>query len=471
MGEYDFDIIVIGGGPGGYVAAIRASQLGAKVCLVEKARIGGTCLNWGCIPTKALYRSAEVYELIKRSGEFGIDSGSAAVNWEQVQSRKRKIVDQLKGGILQLMKANNITVVEGEANFIDAHSISVIREDGSSDTISSGHMIIATGSLPSVPPIEGADLPGVVDSTGLLEMDHIPERLVIVGGGVIGIEFASVFNAFGSKVTVVEFLPGILSQMDSDITKRLALMLKKKGIEIYTDSKVTKIEKQDALRLTISTKKGEIQIDGDTVLMAVGRQPNVRGLMLENACIAYDRKGIVTNIYGQTSVPNIYAAGDVTGGIMLAHTASHQGVRAVEHIMGCLKSENMDVVPGCVFTFPEVSSAGITQEEAAAKGIAVKIGKFLFGANGKALTLGEGEGLIKVISDENGILIGVHILGPHASDLIHEGVLAIGMKLSAKDIIDTIHAHPTLSETFSEAVMGLEGISIHSAPVKRINNK
>ncbi len=470
MEKHDFDLIVIGGGPGGYVAAIRAAQLGLKICVVERQKMGGTCLNWGCIPTKALYRSAEVCHLAKNSEEFGIVSEKITINWEQVQSRKDKIVSQLVVGIVQLMKANNITVVEGEAKLKDVNSILVTKADGETACVSAANIIIATGSKPAVLPIEGVELPGVLDSTDLLALDHIPQRLAIIGGGVIGMEFAAIFNAFGSQVTVIEFLPNVLAQMDTDISKRLTPMMKKKGIEILTASRVMKIEKQEGLVLTVSTKKGDIQIQADEVLMAAGRQPVVDNLMLENANIAYDKKGIKANAYGQTNVPHIYAIGDVTGGMMLAHTASHQGITAVEHIMGVEAKHDAMVVPSCVFTFPEIAAVGITEDEARAKGLNYKIGKFMFGANGKALTLGEGEGFLKVISDENDILMGVHIMGPHASDLIHEGVLAIGMKLKAEDIIGTIHAHPTLSEAFSEAVMGLKGVAIHAAPVKKIQN-
>jgi dihydrolipoamide dehydrogenase len=429
--------------------------------------MGGTCLNWGCIPTKALYRSAEVCHLAKNSKEFGIENMGMTINWEQVQARKNKVVDQLVGGIVQLMKANGITVIEGEAAFLGTNEISVKKADNQTERISAEHIIIATGSKPAVLPIEGADLPEVLNSTELLSIDHIPQKLVIIGGGVIGMEFATIFNAFGSQVTVIEFLPSILAQLDSDLSKRLTPMMKKKGIEVFTGSKVMKIEKQEELKVLVSTKTGDIQITADQILMATGRQPVFDGLMLENAGVAYDRKGIGTNSYGQTTVPNIYAIGDVTGGIMLAHTASHKGIAAVEHIMGHKSQHNAMVVPSCVFTFPEIAAAGMTEEEARAEGIAIKTGKFMFGANGKALTLGEGEGLLKVISDEKDIIIGVHIMGPHASDLVHEGVLAIGMKLSADDIIGTIHAHPTLAEAFSEAVMGLKGVALHAAPAKK----
>ncbi len=471
MGKYDFDLIIIGGGPGGYVAAIRAAQLNAKVCLVERHRMGGTCLNTGCIPTKALYRSAEVYQLVKRSDEFGIESNATAINWERVQDRKAKIVDQLVSGIDQLLKTNGVTVINGEAKLEGPNEVSVVKADAETVKVSADNIIIATGSKSAMPPIEGADLPGVLDSTALLGIDHIPQKLAVIGGGVIGMEFAAVFNAFGREVTVIEFLPSILAQLDSDISKRLVPMMKKKGVEILTSAKVMRIEKRGSrLALEASTAKGGIQIEADQVLLAVGRQSSVDGLGLETAGVEHDRKGIKTNRFGQTNVPNIYAIGDVTGGVMLAHTASHQGILAAEHMMGLDSGHGMETIPGCVFVFPEIAFAGITEDEARERGIPYKTGRFLFGANGKALTLGEGEGFVKVISDENDKLIGVHILGPHASDLIQEGVLAIGMKIAAEDIRGTIHAHPTLSEAFAEAVMDLQGIALHTPVRKKQDN-
>lgn len=468
MGKYDFDLVIIGGGPGGYVAAIRAAQLNAKVCLVERQRMGGTCLNTGCIPTKALYRSAEVYQLVKNSEEFGIENSDAAINWERVQDRKSKVVNQLVNGIDQLLKTNGVTVLHGEAKLAGPNEVSVVNADAETVTVSADHIMIATGSKSAVPPIDGADLPGVLDSTALLSIDHIPQKLAVIGGGVIGMEFAAVFNAFGSEVTVVEFLPSILAQVDTDISKRLVPMLKKKGIEILTSAKVMKIEElYNRLTLTVSTAKGDIAVEADQVLLAVGRRPSIDGLGLETVGVDYDGQGIKTNRFGQTSVPNIYAIGDVTGGVMLAHTASHQGILAAEHMMGLDSGHGMETIPGCVFAFPEIAFAGVTEEVARESGIPYQTGKFLFGANGKALTLGEGEGFVKVISDENDKLIGVHILGPHASDLIQEGVLAIGMKIPARDIVGTIHAHPTLSEAFAEAVMDLKGAAIHSAPSRK----
>lgn len=468
MVDYDFDLAIIGGGPAGYAAAIRAAQLNVKVCLVERHRMGGTCLNAGCIPTKALHRSAEVYQLTKKSEEFGISYDNPAINWERVQGRKAAVVDQLVNGVDQLMKTNGITVIKGDAKLAGANELSVVKEDDEAITVSADKILISAGSKSAELPIEGADLPGVLDSTALLNIDHIPLKLAVIGGGVIGIEFAAIFNEFGSEVTVIEFLPRILAQLDSDISKRLVPMMKRTGVEILTSAKVMKIEElENRLMLKVSTPKGDIQIDADQVLLAVGRQPAIDGLGLETAGVDYDRSGIKVDQIGQTNIANIYAVGDVTGGIMLAHAASHQGIAAVEHMLANDSERKTKTIPGCVFAFPEIAFAGVTEEEAKERGIPYQTGKFLFGANGKALTLGEGEGFIKVISDENDRLIGVHILGPHASDLIQEGVLAIDMKIPAEDLIGTIHAHPTLSEAFVEAVMDLKGISLHSAPARK----
>ncbi|KPU45973.1 dihydrolipoyl dehydrogenase [Oxobacter pfennigii] len=466
MEKHDYNLMVIGGGPGGYTAAIRGAQLGFKVCLVEKQNIGGTCLNTGCIPTKALYKSAEVYNSVKKSEEFGILSHHISINWELVQQRKTGITQKLKEGILKLIEANNITIINGEAEFVDKNRVLIKGESPEKNRISADRIIIATGSKASRPPIEDADLPGVLDSSSLLSIDHIPESLAIIGGGVIGMEFGAIFNALGSKVTVVEFLPNILAQLDSDMVKRLMPIYKKKGIEILTGSRVLKIEKKHKLELLVSTKKGEVNIEADYVLLSTGRQPDLEALKLDNAKVEYHKKGIFTNSFGVTNVPHIYAIGDVTGGIMLAHAAAHQGIAAVEHIAGLKPNEN-NVVPACVFTFPEIAYAGMTEDEAKSKGIVYKTSRFMFGANGKALILGEGEGFIKVICDDMDVLLGVHIMGPHASDLINEGILAIGMKLKAEDIMGIVHPHPTLGETFLEAVMGIKGVSIHSVPVKK----
>lgn len=463
----DKDVIVIGGGPGGYVAAIRAAQLGKKVALIEKDKFGGTCLNRGCIPTKALYREAEILNTLKRIDEYGISIDSYKVDVEKIQTRKQGIVDQLVGGIEQLLKANSIEVIKGNASFKDKNTVTASLEDGSTKEITASNIIVAAGSKPAVPPIPGADMAGIYTSEDILSFESIPDSLTIIGGGVIGMEFAGIFNSMGTKVTVVEFLPNILGSVDSDIVKRFQVSAKKKGISINTSCRVTKIERaDDGFKVYAEGKKGEIQIDSEKVLISTGRIPSIEGLNLDNAGIEYDRKGIKADENYETNINGIYAIGDVNGKVMLAHAASYQGIKAAEAINGIHNRAANPVVPGCIFVFPEIATAGITEDEAKAEGIEYKTSKFMFGANGKALTLGESEGFVKVISSSD-IIIGVHIMGPHASDLIHEGVLAITNKLGVDAVINTIHAHPTLSESFSEAAAGLKGEAIHIAPLRK----
>jgi len=463
------DIVIIGGGPGGYTAAIRAAQLGARVLLVEGENLGGTCLNKGCIPTKALYKNAQLINELNTAAEFGIKLDGYTIDFNEIMQRKQRIVDRLKEGIAQLIKANSIEMVYGKASLVSKEMVKVIDSQGNETKISTKNIIIATGSVPVKPPITGINLPGVMTSDEILFRDDIPKSLVIIGGGVIGIEFAGIFNALGSQVTVVEFLPRILANMDSEISKKLVLALKKKGISIETDAKVMQISKdKDAFRLLTEGKKGENEIIAEAVLVSVGRAPNVEGLELELLGVEYDRSGIKVDETYQTNVPGIYAIGDVTGGKMLAHIASEEGIAAVDHIMGLKGHLNYDAVPGCVFSFPEIATVGLSEEEAKEKGIDYTSSKFLFGANGKALTIGEEEGFVKVLAEaETKRIIGVHIMGPHASDLIHEAVLAVGHKMTTADISGIVHAHPTLSEAFMEAALGIENKAIHMLPKKR----
>jgi dihydrolipoamide dehydrogenase len=468
-GTMDKDIVVIGGGPGGYVAAIRGAQLGLKVCLVEKNALGGTCLNRGCIPTKALYRNAEILNLLKNIDEFGMSVEGYSVNVEKIQQRKQGVIDQLVGGIGQLLKANNVEVISGTGSIKDKNTVSVNLEDGSTREITTNNIIIATGSKPVIPPIPGAEGSGIYTSEEILNFTEVPENLAIIGGGVIGMEFAGIFNAMGSKVSVIEFLPNILAQVDTDLTKRLGPSMKKKGVDIHTSTKVIRIEKEnDKYTVVGEGKKGEIRIEADKVLISTGRMPVIEGLNLDTVGIEFDRKGIKVNENLETSIEGIYAIGDVNGKIMLAHAASHQGVAVAEKIAGLESHGELHNVPGCIFIFPEIATVGITEDEAKAKGIEYKTSKFMFGANGKALALGEPEGMVKVISTvEDNKIIGVHIMGPHASDLIHEGALAVSNGMNVDDIANTVHAHPTLSESFYEAVLGLDGKAIHMAPSKR----
>lgn len=460
------DLVVIGGGPGGYVAAIRAAKLGASVCLVEKDKLGGTCLNRGCIPTKALYRNAEILNTLKDIDKFGITVDSYSANVNKIQERKNAVVEQLVSGVNQLLKGNKIEILKGTGTILPSQNnekvVSVSLENGETCEVSAKNIIIATGSKPTIPPIEGAGDEGIYTSEGILNFDHIPKTLAIIGGGVIGMEIACIFNALGTNVTILEFLPSILVQLDTDITKRLTVSLKKRGISINTSVKVNKIEKTiEGYTVYGEGKKGEISVNAEKVLISTGRMPVTEGLGLESVGIEFDRKGIKVDSNYMTNIEGIYAIGDVNGKIMLAHAASHQGVIVSEHIMGIEHSKEYNsVVPGCVFIFPEVAYAGITENEAKKQGLHYKTSKFMFGANGKALALGEGEGFVKVISC-NDVIIGVHIMGPHASDLVHEGALAITNKMDVASIKNTIHAHPTLSEAFAEAVLGLNGEAIH----------
>lgn len=464
------DILIIGGGPGGYVAAIRAAQLGSKVCLVEEREIGGTCLNRGCIPTKALYTNAEIMNTLKNSESFGIKVDNYELNVEQIQKRKQDAVDQLVGGIEKIIKAQGINLLRGRGRLLDKNTVHVILNDGGELDVTSKNIIIATGSRPSIPKIPGVDLEGVITSDDILNFSEIPKRLAVAGSGVIGIEFAYIFNALGSEVSVISST--LLKRTDKDIVKRLPPILKKQGIKLYDEVRAKEIVKgKDGLIIKAESKKEgkeDIEIEADYLLMASGREPIVEGLDLSKLGIDYDKKGIHVNEHYETNVPGIFAIGDVIGGNMLAHVASHEGIHAVEYIMGITSKVRKDVVPDCIFISPQIAYVGLTEEKAKEKGLDYKVSKFMFGANGKALAMGEPEGFVKVIScGEENKIIGVHIMGPHASDLIHEGALAIANDMNAENIAITIHAHPTLGEAFSEAVAGLSNEAIHMLPKKK----
>lgn len=455
------DIIIIGGGPGGYVAGIRAAQLGAKVCVIEKDRVGGTCLNRGCIPTKTLYRTAELLNNLKHIEDFGIKVDNYEVNVEKIQNRKSEIVNTLVGGIEKLIEGNGVEFIRGEASFIASNTISVITKEG--EIILKGkNIIIASGSKSEIPSIEGINNPKVITSDELLDFDHIPKTLAVIGGGVIGMEFASIFNALGSSVTVIVARDSILYDVDREITKRYTAMAKRTGIQIQTSTVVKSISGEGEVIIKCDSKKGEVEIKADMVLVAKGRIANFDGLNLDKIGVDFDRKKIKVDENYETSIKGIYAIGDVNGICQLAHAASHQGVQVVEKIL-LNKDIHNPSIPNCIFTFPEIATVGITEEEAKEKGIPYKKSKFLFGANGKALALGEGEGFVKAIcNSEDNTLLGIHIMGPHASDLIHEGVLAIDKKMKAYDIKDIVHSHPTLGEAFYEAILALNGEAIHS---------
>ena len=456
------DLIIIGAGPGGYVAAIRACQLGMDVALIEKDALGGTCLNRGCIPTKAYFQNAAVLKTLTRLSEYNVRAENIGFDMKGARERKDRIVARLISGIKDLLKGYGVEVIPGEAGIAATGRVRVGGEE-----ITARNILIATGSEPAVPPIPGVDLPGVVTSDQLLELDTVPERLVVIGGGVIGIEFACIFNAFGSQVTVIEYQPDILGALDREITRRMGVYLKKQKIAVHTQTGVERIERRGAgLRVVARGQKGTIECPADIVLLATGRKPYTRGLGLEQLGVTCDQGFIEINENYETSVPGIYAIGDVIKGPMLAHVASEEGIAAVERMAGLDHRVDYDAVPSCVFSFPEIASVGLSQEEAESRGIDIKVGKFLFAANGKALAMGETDGLVKVIADADEVIIGVHIIGPHASDLIQEAGVVVRNKLKAADVSGTIHPHPTLGEAFLEAVLDVQGRSLHSLPKK-----
>lgn len=419
-------ILIIGAGPGGYETAAEAAKRGFEVTLVTEGPFGGTCLNEGCIPTKTLVHC----------------DGTLA----EAQARKAEVVAQLRAGVASLLSNKLITVVQGHAAFRDAKTVVV---DGNAYT--ADKFIIATGSVPAVLPVPGADRPSVLDSTGILALDEVPARLCVIGGGVIGLEFASIFRKFGAEVTVVEYAKEVLPNFDSDLAKRLRLALKARGIAVETGACVTEIG-DGFVRYE---KKGEtVDVPCDKVLMAVGRRPRVEDLGLEAAGVTYSRRGIAVDDNLQTNIPDIYAIGDVNARLMLAHVATFQGRRVLNHIQGLPDRIRFDLVPGAVFTVPEAASVGLSEDAAKERGMAVKCLKSFYRANGKAVSMGETEGYCKWVTDaESGKILGCHLLGAHSSDLVHEATVLLNFGASVDDLKNIIHAHPTLSEVLESAVL------------------
>lgn len=460
--KMEFDVIVIGGGPGGYVAAIRAAQLGAKVAIVEKDKLGGTCLNRGCIPTKSLAASAELVHLLRNAATFGINVEGFSVDFQRVMERKEEIVDGLVKGIAFLLSRHKIELVEGSGKLIAPDTVEIHKEDGTKEQLTGKNIIVATGSEPALINALGYNGSSVITSNEALRMEAIPKSLLIIGGGVIGCEFASIFNNFGSEVTIVEAMPNILPLLDNEISRRLAMAMKKRGITIKTKAMISSVvEVEGGIKATLES--GE-EIQAEKALISIGRTFNTEGLGLEDIGIALGPKGeILVDDYMRTNVPGVYAIGDVTNKIQLAHVASAQGLVAAENVMGGNRAMDYSVVPSCIFTIPEIGSVGLTAQEAKAQGIKTKVGKFPFTALGRARCMDETDGNVKIITDaETDKVLGVHIIGPHATDLIAEAALAIRMGATAKDIAQTIHAHPTLSESMMEAADNVHGLSIHA---------
>ena len=452
------DIVVIGGGPGGYVAAIHAAHLGAKVAVVEKDRLGGTCLNRGCIPTKTLVRSVEVLLEAKRADEFGIEIGNVKANFQKIMARKSNIASQLVSGVEQLMKLNKISVYRGAGHILSPHLAKVNDEE-----IATRKIIIATGSESALLPILGLELPGVLTTDDILELKELPESLVIIGGSYVGVEFASIFNVLGTKVTIVKRRPLRLEPVDEEIGRRFAQTLPRQGIKVKIGAAVKAIKRNGAvLEVVWDTPEGEQGVEGQMVLMATGRRPYTEELGLSELGIKMDGRAIVVNERLETNIKDIYAIGDVLGKNMLAHVASYEGEVAADNALGHPRQADYQAVPSCFFTQPEIAGVGITEKEANDGGIPHKVSKFPFSASGRAVAMGETMGMVKMICNaDNGRVLGIHIMGPHASELIAEGVLAMQLGATAEDIAHTIHAHPTLPEAVRETAMGQLYGSIH----------
>ncbi|MFC0014761.1 MULTISPECIES: dihydrolipoyl dehydrogenase [Allobacillus] len=469
----EYDLVILGGGTGGYVAAIRASQLGLKTAIVEKTGLGGTCLHRGCIPSKALLRSAEVFKQTKNAAEFGVETGSPTINFTRVQERKDSIIEQLHKGVQGLMKKGKIDVYEGHGRILGpsifsptAGTISVEMNNGEeNEMLVPKNVIIATGSSPNTLPGLEIDGQTIMTSEEALEMDELPKSIIIVGGGVIGIEWASMLADFGVKVTVLEYASTILPTEDEEISKEALKQLKKKGIEFFTEAEVLGDSVNVDQGVTIQAKiNNETKtFEADRLLVSVGRKPNVDNIGLNNTDIETERGAIKVNQFNQTKESHIYAIGDVIGGMQLAHVASHEGILAVEHITNeepeAIRYEH---VASCVYSNPEIASVGLTEKQAKEKGYDVQVGKFPFKAVGKALVHGESDGFVKMISNkENQDLLGVHMIGPHVTDMISEAGLAMVLDATPWEIGETIHPHPTLSEVIGEAALAVDGKQIH----------
>ncbi|RPK21304.1 Dihydrolipoamide dehydrogenase [Bacillus subtilis] len=470
----EYDVVILGGGTGGYVAAIRAAQLGLKTAVVEKEKLGGTCLHKGCIPSKALLRSAEVYRTAREADQFGVETAGVSLNFEKVQQRKQAVVDKLAAGVNHLMKKGKIDVYTGYGRILGPSifsplpgTISVERGNGEeNDMLIPKQVIIATGSRPRMLPGLEADGKSVLTSDEALQMEELPQSIIIVGGGVIGIEWASMLHDFGVKVTVIEYADRILPTEDLEISKEMESLLKKKGIQFITGAKVlpdTMTKTSDDINIQAEKDGETVTYSAEKMLVSIGRQANIEGIGLENTDIVTENGMISVNESCQTKESHIYAIGDVIGGLQLAHVASHEGIIAVEHFAG-LNPHPLDptLVPKCIYSSPEAASVGLTEDEAKANGHNVKIGKFPFMAIGKALVYGESDGFVKIVADrDTDDILGVHMIGPHVTDMISEAGLAKVLDATPWEIGQTIHPHPTLSEAIGEAALAADGKAIH----------
>jgi dihydrolipoamide dehydrogenase len=470
QGPFDADVIVIGAGPGGYVAAIRAAQLGASTIVVEKEHLGGTCLNWGCIPSKAMIAAVGRWHAVKHAGEFGVVvQGEAGFDFAKMMARKDKIVTTQRGGIAALFKKNKVRHVPGFASFLDPNTIEVLH-DGKSEKLRARKFILATGSSVlylDIPGLEGGRDAGVWTSDDAVTAPFVPESMLILGGGAVGCEFSYVFNGLGSKVTLVEMMPSLIPIMDADLGAELGRLLKRQGIDVLTGARLEQCERTASGWKCAVTQGGQtVERTVQVVLLGVGRKANTEGMNLEAVGAKLHSRGVeIVDDTLVTHQPSIYAIGDVTGRIQLAHVASYEGTIAAQNAAtDSRRRADYKVVPGVVYTIPEVASVGMTQSEAETRGYDVTVGRFAFRPLGKAMASGEQDGFVKVVAERKyGEVLGVHIVGAHAGDLIHEGAVAIKLEATLDDLVDTIHAHPTMSEAYLEAFEDAAGHAIHKA--------
>ncbi|MGM8362148.1 dihydrolipoyl dehydrogenase [Flavobacterium sp. ARAG 55.4] len=459
-----YDVIVLGSGPGGYVTAIRASQLGFKVAVVEKENLGGVCLNWGCIPTKALLKSAQVFDYLKHASDYGLTVSEFDKDFPAVVQRSRNVAEGMSKGVTFLMKKNKIDVINGFGKLKPGKKIDVTDKDNKVTEYSADHIIIATGArsreLPNLP----QDGVKVIGYRQAMTLPTQPKKMIIVGSGAIGVEFAHFYNSMGTEVTIVEFMPNVVPVEDEDISKEFEKSLKKSGITVMTNSSVEKIDtKGDGVKAFVKTAKGEIELEADILLSAVGIKTNIENIGLEEVGIATDRDKILVNAYNATNIPGYYAIGDVTPGQALAHVASAEGINCVEKIAGMhVQPIDYGNVPGCTYATPEIASVGLTEKAAREKGYDLKIGKFPFIASGKAKAAGNADGFVKVIFDAKyGEWLGCHMIGAGVTDMIAEAVVARKLETTGHEILKSIHPHPTMSEAVMEAVAAAYGEVIH----------
>jgi len=463
MAEKNFDVAIIGGGPGGYVAAIRAAQLGLNTVVVERDRLGGICLNWGCIPTKALLKNAEIYTLFKNSNNWGISCENLRFDFGRIIQRSREVSNRLSKGVEYLFRKNKVEHIAGSGRLVGKQRVAVFRDGASVEEIHASHIILATGGRPRSIPGVTIDGKVVISSTEAMLLREPPKSMLIIGAGAIGVEFAYFYNAFGTKVTMLELLPNILPMEDKEITRTLEGILKKSGIEIYTDSKVEQVAASKEAAVTVSGKEGRKELRADVALMAVGVQGNIENLGLEELGVEVQQSFIKVDELYRTNVDGIYAIGDVIGPPLLAHVASAEGVLCVEAIAGkAVEPLNYDNIPSCTYCQPQVASIGLTEEKARELGKEIRIGRFPFRASGKSLAIGETEGFVKLIFDAKyGELLGAHILGSEATEMIAEVGIAKSLESTAHQIAKTVHAHPTLAESIMEAAADAYGEAVN----------